>query len=112
MKPNWEPKSRKHPSKTRSENRGEKRGACTNLPGGSAGGAGASSIVLNIYKRLIFISKRLNVQLLSLAPLSLHTSSFDVPSPDVNLKGSALPADPKNIKKLKIGFSFWKIIDF
>ena len=32
----------------------------------------------------------------SLKRSMLHTLSFDVPSPDVNLKGSALPADPKS----------------
>ena len=68
------------------------------------GGAAASSIVLIVYNRLIFVSKRQKVYRLALAPLSLHTSSIDVPSPDVNLKGSALPADPiiqKNMKKYK-----------
>ena len=85
-------------------------------PEGRWVGRAATSIVLNIYKRLFFASKRLNVPLLSLAPLSLHTSSFDVPSPDVNLKGPAQTADPKlffgwlseMFEKLLFIFIFWK----
>ena len=80
------------------------------------GGAAASSIVLIVYNRLIFVSKRQKVYRLALAPLSLHTSSIDVPSPDVNLKGSALPADPqiqtylKNVKMYFVkNMSFLKV---
>ena len=43
--------------------------------------------------------KRLNAR--SLKRPMLHTSSVDVPSPDVNLNGSAIPADPQNMKTYK-----------
>ena len=67
----------------------EKRDECPDLPGGSVGGAAASSIVLIVDNRLIFVSKRQKVYRLALAPLSLHTSSIDVPSPDVNPSAQA-----------------------
>ena len=90
----------------------DKRTHARGMPGGSPGGAGAPSKDLNISSSSLLVFKRLPVPLL--APLSLHTSPLDVPSPDVNLKGSALPADPqisKNIKIIKCQkLKFWEII--
>ena len=54
---------------------------------------GLSNVVLKSSLRLTLQHWQLNAR--SLKRPMLHTLSFDVPSPDVNLKGSALPADPK-----------------
>ena len=74
MEPKWEPKSRKSLSKRRSENLCEKRTACPDPPGGSAGRAGAPILSSRLRLRLAFVFAS------SLAVFHCLTTTFFVPT--------------------------------
>ena len=122
MEPKWEPKSRKSLSKKMSENRCEKGARLRNGQEGRRVRRDAPSNVLTSQNVSSSSCKRLlnvwpSIRFAFLTPLR-YTHRPET-SPDVNLKGSALPADPKIQKIWKItkmskmyfgkNMSFWKV---